>query len=744
MKRWLIPAMLLLTVLGCADESSRDFSGAKAIATDKPVDMRDTLRRTLDSVLALPHRYLNDLVAANMEKELPQHADDPRFLEELGKNHMRAGNLQRAREIGEQLLAWPGFPPEALRRVRFFKAFLELRDGELTNCLHNHSHESCIFPIAGSGVYVDQTGPKKAAELFEAYLEDFPDDTSARWLLNVAHMTMGSFPEGVPPRFRIDARRFRNRYGSPRFYDVAAEAGVDHRSLAGGVVLEDFDADGLLDILVSSAGERDPMKYFRNEGNGRFSDQTQYADLAGQFGGLNMVHADYDNDGDADVLVLRGAWITLGGKQPNSLLENIGGGVFVDKTIQAGLLSYHPTQVGAWADFNGDGWLDLYVGNESIGEYQHAPELFQSNGDGTFTNVAAAAGITHKGMLKGAAWGDYDNDGRPDLYVSRFRETNLLYHNEGPDANGQTKFKEVAQSAGVALPVNSFPTWFWDFNNDGWLDIFVSNYSLRDKSQALQNAFYPIQMPPEEQAGIYLNKGDGTFENVAASAGFGSLYETMGCNYGDLNNDGWEDFYLGTGATPLTVIIPNRMFVSDRGKKFNEVTYEGGFGHLQKGHGIAFGDIDNDGDQDVYAVMGGAFSSDVFQNVLFENPGNEHHWLKLRLEGVRSNRSAIGARLRLVLEENGQRREIHRLIGSGGSFGAQTLRAEIGLGKATQVDTLEIVWPVADSRQVWTGIAADQALKVVEGQDEVEVLALPRFDFPAPGTAKHDHSKMQH
>jgi hypothetical protein len=175
------------------------------------------------------------------------------------------------------------------------------------------------------------------------------------------------------------------------------------------------------------------------------------------------------------------------------------------------------------------------------------------------------------------------------------------------------------------------------------------------------------------------------------------------------------------------------MFRNVGGRRFEDVTGPGGFGHLQKGHGIAFGDIDDDGDQDVYEVMGGAYAGDVYPNVLFVNPGNGNRWLTLELEGVRSNRSAIGARVRVVVDEgDGREREVHALVGTGGSFGSSSLRQEIGLGQARSIRRLEVRWPGARRPQVVERVPLDRYVKLRQGAAEVQVVARPAFTLGRP------------
>jgi len=209
----------------------------------------------------------------------------------------------------------------------------------------------------------------------------------------------------------------------------------------------------------------------------------------------------------------------------------------------------------------------------------------------------------------------------------------------------------------------------------------------------------------------------------------------MGANFGDLDNDGWLDFYLGTGDPRLTSLVPNRMFRNADGKHFQDVSTSGGFGHLQKGHGVAFGDIDNSGNQDVFEVMGGVYPNDKFWSALYKNPGHGNHWLKLQLQGVKANRFAVGARIRVDITENGAPRQIYRDVTSGGTFGASSLRPHIGVGKAATIDALEIRWPGSGLVQRLDGpIAADRTYRLTEGSSELKPVEV-RTNVAA-GTAK--------
>jgi hypothetical protein len=619
-----------------------------------------------------------------------------------------------------------------------FQAICYLRMGELDNCTNNHNADSCMFPISGKGVHTLQRGSRGAVGVLTELLGKYPGDLRARWLLNIAYMTLGEYPGKVPAAWLLDPSLFASDYDIKPFPDIAAGLGLDIDGLAGGAVLEDFDNDGFLDLMVSSWGVNDQLRLFRNNGDGTFTERTGDAGLMGLTGGLNMIHCDYNNDGFMDVLVLRGAWLGAEGHYPCSLLRNNGDFTFTDVTQEAGLLRFHPTQTAAWFDYNNDGWIDLFIANESKGDDRNPCELFRNNGDGTFTECAAEHGVNLVGFFKGVVSADYNNDGRPDLFLSRLDGQKILLRNDGPSgadrsARAPWRFTDVAAAAGVTEPPASFTCWFFDYNNDGWTDILVNGYAIEDVGDIAADY---LGLPyAGQRAKLYRNNGDGTFTDASRECGVDKMLLTMGANFGDLDNDGWLDFYVGTGNPDLSVLIPNRMFRNDGGRRFQDVTTSGGFGQLQKGHAVAFGDINNSGTQDIYSVVGGAVESDHAHNQLFRNPGHGNNWLKLKLEGVRTNRAAIGARIKVVAVTPEGEREIHRTVGSGGSFGASSMRQEIGLGRAGAVSRVEVFWPVTGATQVVTGLEINSFYHIREGVAEAARVQLGSFNWPAAAGA---------
>ena len=667
-------------------------------------------------------------------------ASDPRERVSLtfawGKELLAAGQSEQAIDafLGlRKLFEQPNVDahPALERQLGEQLAIAYLRLGEQENCLAMHGSRSCIIPLDKEAWHTAQRGAKAAkSELARLLASD--RDLGYRWLYNIAAMALGEYPDDVPEVYLIPESAFASAHELAHFEDQAPALGLDVVGTAGGAVIEDFDGDGRLDIMATAWGLEEQMRLFVNRGSDGFVETTEAAGLEGQLGGLHLIHADYDNDGDRDVFVLRGAWLSTVGRHPNSLLQNQGDGTFRDQTREAGLLSFHPTQTAAWADFDNDGLLDLFVGNESDRMNTSPCELFRNNGDGTFTDVAATVGLDVVGLVKGVAWGDVDRDGLIDLYLSRLDQPNMLWRNtHGEDGH---RFVEVAEQAGVQKPTKSFPTWFWDADHDGDLDLVAATFmGFGASSLSVATADYLGYETPADTTRLFLNRGNGIFDDVSQPAGLDKLLLAMGAGFGDLDNDGYLDAYFGTGEPDLMSLVPNRMFRNHQGMVFQDVTTSGGFGHIQKGHGIAFGDLDNDGDQDIYTVLGGSLSGDVYQNALFVNPGSNHAWITLDLEGTHSNRDAIGARVQIVVDTPDGKESFFHSVGLISSFGSSSLQLEIGLGDAVSIDHVEVTWPRGGRSETFTGLELRRVYRLKEGSGETELVERPSIELPSGG-----------
>jgi hypothetical protein len=613
-----------------------------------------------------------------------------------------------------------------LYTVIFFQGVAGLRLGENENCVDCIGESACIFPLRSTAVHTKPEGSRLAIAHFTEYLRQFPEDRGVRWLLNLAYMTLGEHPGQVPSEYRLTFESFGSEFNIGRFRDISHLVGVNRFNQAGGAVMDDFDNDGLLDIITTSWDPGQGMAFYRNKGDGTFEDRAEAAGLSKQWGGLNLVQTDYNNDGFLDLFVIRGAWAA----QPMrpSLLRNNGDGTFTDVTQEAGLMFPMNAISASWADYDNDGLLDLFIPSE-----KGPNRLYRNLGNGTFKEVAGEAGVLGKRLCaKGAAWIDYDNDGYPDLFVNYLNSTPQLFHN-----NRDGTFSDVTAEMGITGPYGGFSCWAFDYDNDGWLDVFATSYERTLDDAAGDVLGQPAAgrvgsgdpRPALDVTRLYRNLGGKRFVDVSKETGVNRVFVTMGSNFADFDNDGYLDFYLGTGDPSYDMLVPNRMFKNVQGQRFAEITATAGTGQLQKGHGIACGDWDRDGNVDIFMETGGATPGDRYHNVLFQNPGQGNHWLTVKLIGKKTNRAAIGARIKVVTA-GAQPLTVQRHVSSGSSFGGNPLQQTIGLGQASSIERLEIYWPTSQTTQVFRNLDVNQAIEVTEFSGAYRKLNWPRVRVP--------------
>jgi len=498
-------------------------------------------------------------------------------------------------------------------------------------------------------------------------------------------------------------------------------------TMAGGVALFDYDNDGYLDIFFTNGADITTLKktspkywnrLFHNNADGTFSDVTEKAGLAGVGYDTGVAIGDYDHDGYEDIFV--------GGVHRNTLYHNNGDGTFTDVTEKAGLArpdkEFGPlwSVGGAWVDVNNDGLLDLFVVNymswdgtkepdcsfKGKREYCHPKfyrelpcQLFLNKGDGTFLDISAEAGIRqHLGKGMGAAVADYDRDGLSDIFVTNDKLFNFLFHNMGGN-----HFEEVALEAGVALPehgnlISAMGVDFRDINNDGYPDVAVV---------ALDKETFPL----------YENTGKGTFTEITAPTGLSLLTDPMAGyspHIADFDNDGWKDLFVSRGhvqspamAERLPIDQPNTVFWNNRGGKWPALTAEAGFTAQppRRHRGSAFGDLNHDGKLDLVVT---ALSSPA--EIWMNDSPDHNHWLEIALEGTRSNREGIGARIRLVA---GGLTQFNHVTTATGYASSSAGPVHFGLGAAGRAEVVEIRWP-SGTVQWLKDVPADQVLRVRE------------------------------
>ena len=516
----------------------------------------------------------------------------------------------------------------------------------------------------------------------------------------------------------------------PQFVEVAAESGLAFRHFNGaegkyrlvetmgsGAALFDYDGDGNLDIFVAN-GCRLPVnehsigaggKLFRNRGDGTFLDVTSEAGISG--GGLfamGTAVADYDNDGDVDLY--------LTGYPRSILLRNNGDGTFTDATAPAAVEnSGHWATSAGFFDYNLDGFLDLFVGNYV--DYDPSKErvckkgqsqtychprvfdgdssvLYRNNGDGTFSDRSVPSGIApFKGKALGVVFADYDLDGDPDIFVANDSVANFLFRN-----NGDGTFEEVGLTSGVAYDENGkaragMGVDFGDYDQDGLLDLIVTNFALEGNA-------------------LFRNNGDGSFSEVTYTTGIlQSSYLNVGFGVGffDHDNDGDLDVFVANGHVSPGVdyvsFAQRNLLFENREGHFEEWSADGYFSVREVSRGAAFGDIDNDGDIDILITNNGAPL-----HLLRNDVGNRRNWLILKLIGSKSNRDAIGARVKARVKGRLQVAQVQR---ARSYLTSHDPRVHLGLGDADQVDELEVHWP-SGARQTIHNIRANQILIIEE------------------------------
>lgn len=544
----------------------------------------------------------------------------------------------------------------------------------------------------------------------------------------------------------------QERQAEVRFVEVSHKAGIDSfhhiaggprkdyilESKGGGVAVFDFDGDGWMDIfLVSGAtfeeleNPRGPRphrnKLFRNNRDGTFTDVTESAGLGMWGWGMGAAAADYDNDGCVDL------YVTFYGS--NVLYHNNCDRSFTDVTEKAGVAASGWCSGAAWGDYDRDGMLDLYVaryidfnkaevpakGVSGVCQYKGVPVqcgprglkaathiLYHNNGDGTFTDVTRKALGPAPPQYYGFTplWLDVNNDGWPDLYVANDGTPNLLYQNRRDGT-----FEEIAPMAGCAydrdgLEQSSMGADFGDYNRDGWLDLFVTNFS-------------------DDHSTLYKNLGGGNFNDASEEA---KLFTTgwnnvkWGAKFFDYDLDGWSDLFIANGHVYVeadrwgmdTGYAQHPQLLRNMGNgTFEDVTTEVGEDMLRKklGRGVAIGDLDNDGDIDI-VVNNLDDSPELFR---CETPP-DRNWILIHLQGTRSNRNGLGAR---VIVRAGGVEQVHEVHSSGGFLASSDPRAHFGLGSSEFIGELEIRWP-SGVAQKFRNIRSKQIIGVKEGDDKYE------------------------
>lgn len=675
-------------------------------------------------------------------------ADPDASLLDLGILAWHRGDFAEAIEKIEAHHATKGEDENSL----YWLALSYVRFAEARNCVaklegagHDaHDHTGmCALPLTVH--HTEKDPSRRAMGLFAKLLDDHDSQNRIyRWLLNLSAMTIDAFPAEVPERYRLTGDVVDHFYGRGReeaekkhahlaFHDRARELGVDTGDASKGLAVEDFNGDGFLDIITG--GNYSPMKYYVNEAGKGFRDESVKSGIDAIRGNHIITAADYDNDGRVDIFASR-----YDGAENGDfvLLRNREDGTFEDVTRKTGLLTGEEierhsigTWMSAWADIDLDGDLDLLVCNEGIVNLRLDGPTMRSRlyvnqveESGKFVEAAEAWGLEPHIRYTwnfGAAFGDYDDDGDPDLLLSNLeRGGPVLFQNVD-----RKRFEPVED---VRPTVPGFMTGFVDINQDGKLDLL---YAGLDFALPATQMLYFGEGKGRYGGSIWLQQ-DGRF--VRSPEVFGSLQPTgsMGVSYGDLDNDGAYEMYLGTGSPQGGHITPNLLYsgqVDAAGRPtghMESITMLRGFGNFQKGHGIVFFDFDNDGDQDVYSALGGRWPGDGWPNQLFVNESTSNHeWTQIRLRGRASNHFGVGAKLVLTAERAGGGKLVrHARMDNKTGFGSAPYLTYFGLFDAVKIESVDVTWPGGTTPRRYTAELHALNLLDEDGSSQVAKMAV--------------------
>jgi len=487
-----------------------------------------------------------------------------------------------------------------------------------------------------------------------------PTAVCALLLASCSGGSSGGAPAGPPPAPFDD---------SLHLVDAASQAGVDADSFGRAAAMVDFDGDGLLDLAMANDGMGN--QFFRQLPSHSFQETSQLWSIpVDELAHWGLVAADFDNDGDSDVFFANGGFDLV---EPDQLLRNDLAtlGKFTDVSAAAGELSAPSKSFSASAlDYDNDGLLDMFVSNSNS---LLPSRLLHNQGNLQFTDVAVAAGMGAPRAGIGTSSGDFDNDGWMDVAVGAFLAGSQLFHNKGDGT-----FEDVAPALGLDHAYLNFGFVLEDFNNDGWLDLFIPKYNQFDEG-----------LPSR----LYINTKDGAFTDITDEAGMVAS-AAMGHNTGDLDGDGLPEILIGTGSPAADFLdllykpVPGSLALLDISDSSGITA-----GGTTRAHGMAIGDVDGDGDVDVYFSNGGPQqdASTLESNALWLNEGNDTNWFGLSLEGVASNRSAIGARAAATTDTGSV---VYRYLRAGHGFGnTNSPVLHFGTGTASSVVSVVITWP---------------------------------------------------
>jgi len=456
--------------------------------------------------------------------------------------------------------------------------------------------------------------------------------------------------------------------GQSFFQEITTEAGIGHPGFNVGAAVGDFNRDGLDDIFVSNTSGTDLL--YKNNGDNTFTEMAAEAGVASEGNSTTAVWGDLDNDGWLDLYV-------CARENPNLLYRNNGDGTFTEMGAQAGVNAlFNPRSVNM-VDYNQDGLLDIHIANLGVENI-----LYKNLGNFRFANDVAQAGVRDRQVAMGTVFFDYDKDGDMDLYLTHDAyQANIFYRNDGDGT-----FTDVTAESKTGLKISSMGVDVGDINQDGWLDLHVTNMG---------------------QNKTLLNNQDGTFTNVSSPSGLGDVGMGWGFVFLDFDNDSYIDAY--TANDSYFAPVPNALFRHNGVDSFLHIAREHPISNMFGSYAVASLDINDDGLLDLFVTNIVRTGNQLFLNTT-PKPGN---WLKIKAQGTTSNRSAIGTRFELEAGD----RVFYDEINAGSGYNAMnSLTLHVGLGEIEKIDKMTVFWPSGET-QIFTDISANQTLQLIEGQE---------------------------
>ena len=587
-----------------------------------------------------------------------------------------------------------------------------LGDGYLMVGLQQNN-STIIYPVSKNQAQEKEEYTEAAIEFYSRLRKAFPENRDYLWKLNLCHMLLGTYPGSLPIEDQLLLNPLGQFTSPSTFYNLSGEMGIRHQSIGGASVLLDIDNDKDLDVFTCSHHMEDQALIYEYD-NYKYKEVQNNIGLKDLPGGSRVSTIDYNNDGFDDLFIARGALQGITGQLPNTLLKGSASGKFEDVAAEVGITSKYPTENISWSDVDLDGDVDFYSNNSKTGLYIPG-ELFYNNGNSFSGSLDKVFGPMNAINASASTFADIDGDRWPDLIVLNSEGRNHVFLNK------KGRF-EASSKHSIERFENGSCVLSFDFDNDGDLDLLITGKGSKDLL-ASEDFTKSINENSGVFTQLFINDGSGRFSPFTNMGGLERVNYVNAASYIDINNDGFLDIYLSTGGFINDDIVPNRLFINDKGLGLKEVSTSSRTACISKTYGIAVGDLDGDGDSDLYLNGGGFYSGDLGTDVYFNNRyQGDNRWVSLALKGNKNNRQGIGAVIKIEgLDKEGNSKQVFRHISNGDGPFTVDVQTPIGLGDMQVIKKLEVRWPLGHVQR-FSDLAVNQKYLVEEGKKEISTL----------------------